>query len=97
MVRDIIAPDRSGFRLLRAIAGALTVFGMRIVFATVIAAAIWVFSDQAPALLLSPAPLWLAALVFTGYGIALMVAGQLLNWLVAIWRAQRDRADGAGA
>ena len=97
MIRDIIAPERSGFRLLRAIAGALTVVGILIVLAMVIVSAIWMFADQAPALLLSPESLWLAAFVFTGYGVALMVAGQLLHWLVAIWRAQRDRADGAVA
>jgi hypothetical protein len=39
--------------------------------------------------------LWFLALVVTGYGIALMVAGQLLHWLVAIWRAQRERARAA--
>lgn len=96
MIRDIVAPERSGFLLLRALAGALTVVGILIVLATLIVATVTAFSDQAPSpWRMDPVRLWFLALVVTGYGIALMVAGQLLHWLVAIWRAQRERARAA--
>jgi hypothetical protein len=95
MIRDVITPDRSGFLLLRVIGAALTFVGALFVLAAIAYFVLPLLPGQPQRLWLSATPEWFVAFVILMYGVASMTIGQLLHWLVAIWRAQRDRADGA--
>ena len=94
MFRDLVAPEKTGFRLLRQVASVLTMLGFGILLLLVLQLFLPSISLTAWPIGLARGLVLSAAMVF--YALGLIAAGQLLFLAVAVWRALRDAADDSG-